>query len=124
RMGGEHNAALREAIGALDLGPHLGIGMDEAFLTHTGTLAITEPDDAAVGDAYAWLVGRGTGLTPSGDDIVMGYAFWLLARAGQAVDPRLIALMQGRTTEISVTFMRMLDRGYISESYVALCRAL
>jgi hypothetical protein len=118
------NDTLGQAIRELRLENRLGIAIDEAFSHHTAALAATVPDAGRIRDACAYLVGRGSGLTPSGDDIVTGYAFWLMARGGIEVDPGVIDIMQGRTTDISVSFITMLARGYTSEYYKDLCAAL
>jgi len=60
----------------------------------------------------ARLVGRGGGLTPSGDDILCGYAAGLVLFAGRKTEAEEIArTARGRTTLLSSTLLDCASRG-------------
>jgi len=82
--------------------------------------------------ALTRLIGLGTGLTPCGDDILVGYlaGLWCTARdyvvrrqflskLGQAV-----IHLSGRTTEISRTYLHHARYGQVSSRLDALARAI
>jgi hypothetical protein len=61
----------------------------------------TDPDRAA-----AALAGRGTGLTPAGDDVLAGLLLVERMRGGLSIESRLVALAREcRTHEISRAFL-------------------
>jgi hypothetical protein len=60
-------------------------------------------------EAILHLIGRGMGLTPSGDDILMGYTMILMSvEKGVSWQKQLQALLEQRTTEISLAYFRAL----------------
>ncbi len=61
-------------------------------------------------EAQKYLTGRGKGLTPSGDDILVGYSF-ICRLCGE--DTRL--LYGESTTDISRQYFDAFNRGYVSE---------
>lgn len=70
------------------------------------------------------LLGRGGGLTPTGDDVVMGIAYGLWARGEPAKGPRrrdwlaLVAeAVAGRTTTLSANFIRAAVAGEATEPW-------
>jgi hypothetical protein len=68
------------------------------------------PDD--LDDAATVLAGRGTGLTPAGDDVLAGLILVARMRAGPAAEPALVALARrARTHEISRAFLAEAARG-------------
>lgn len=88
------------------------------------------PAPAAWIAAIEGLIGLGPGLTPAGDDVLVGYLACRRAfgppppggwdRLAAALAPRLLAL----TTEISAAFLAHVLRGSCSELLLALLRAL
>lgn len=73
----------------------------------------------------AYLVGRGLGLTPSGDDFLLGYAT-ALRMAGRVADlpKRLLNVAYGKTTDVSVAYFDAFARGWVNPVYVELGRAI
>lgn len=70
--------------------------------------------DASPGDApdVAALAGRGGGLTPSGDDLLCGYAAGLVLFGGRHAEAADIAHRAApRTTRLSATLLRHAARG-------------
>lgn len=68
--------------------------------------------------AARYLVGRGPGLTPSGDDILLGYgcARWAFGCAGTL--PAYVAdASRARSTEVSASYADALAHGWVSPVY-------
>jgi hypothetical protein len=79
--------------------------------------------------AVAGLVGRGSGLTPAGDDLLAGALAALRALApGSAEATRLAAAVRrwapGRTTRLSVALLEAADQGAVIPEAAAVLRAL
>lgn len=72
--------------------------------------------------AASFLLGRGLGLTPAGDDFLYGYTLAKL-RYGDAKDwmTAMDALDWKRTTAISTAYYRALQSGFSSENWLAFC---
>lgn len=68
------------------------------------------------------LIGRGIGLTPSGDDILIGYTFarMLFQKADQWQEKVAAALQEKKTTAISEAYFAALLNGYINENFLHL----
>ncbi len=85
--------------------------------------AFTAP---GLAEAVSWLIGRGKGLTPSGDDILLGYGAGLLALdpsgAGRRFLNILAGCLHGQTTDISLGYYSGLDAGYVNENMKFLLR--
>lgn len=83
-------------------------------------------DDERLDHAVMFLMGRGLGLTPSGDDILMGFGTALGARGLTSVfDGRNVASSAvGRTTDVSIAYLRAMADGYANEDFVSLVRSL
>jgi hypothetical protein len=88
-------------------------------------------DAAGVRAAVAAVAGRGPGLTPSGDDVLVGILHamtaWpaLAAAAGGPEGRRRIARAAGpRTTRISAAYLRAAAEGWAAEPWHALVAAL
>ena len=87
-----------------------------------------EAADQAWQDAAARIAGRGPGLTPSGDDLLMGIVLALvtwphLSRAACAPD-LLVDAARPKTTRISGAYLDAARRGWAAEPWHALIRAL
>lgn len=77
-------------------------------------------------EAITWLIGRGQGLTPSGDDILLGYGAGLLALdpsgAGRRFLDMLSGCLHGQTTDISLGYYEGLMAGCANENMKFLLR--
>lgn len=77
-------------------------------------------------EAVSWLIGRGRGLTPSGDDILLGYGSGLLALdpsgAGRRFLDLLSGCLHGQTTDISLGYYKALAAGCVNENMKFLLR--
>lgn len=70
------------------------------------------------------LIGRGIGLTPSGDDILIGYTFArvLFQEAAEWQKEVALALKEKKTTAISEAYFTALLNGYINENFLYLAQ--
>ena len=83
----------------------------------------------AMRGAVDYLLGRGLGLTPSGDDVLCGFgcALRLLFGATGLADPfyRAVSeLMPGRTTAVSEAYLAAMVAGYANEDCLDLAGAI
>jgi len=87
-----------------------------------------EASDESWRDAAVKIAGRGPGLTPSGDDLLMGIVLALvvwphLARTERIPD-LLVDAARSKTTRISGAYLDAARRGWAAEPWHALIRAL
>lgn len=84
-------------------------------------------DPATVAAAASRLAGLGPGLTPSGDDLLVGAliaAALVHPRRAAAVGGEVLKAAGGRTTRISLAYLEAASRGEASEAWHGLARAL
>lgn len=115
----EHDAEDRQGAAA----KHSAGGCLDTAVEHS---ARYRRDSSALKKAVSWLIGRGRGLTPSGDDILLGYGAGLLALdpsgAGQRFLDILESCLHGQTTDISLAYCKGLSAGYVNENMKLLLR--
>ncbi|WP_459848676.1 oxamate carbamoyltransferase subunit AllH family protein [Fusibacter bizertensis] len=76
-------------------------------------------------EAMLHLIGRGKGLTPSGDDFLMGFTMILIAVDKDKLWRRqLQSLVDGKTTDISLAYYRSLFELSVSSSYKSLLKGI
>ncbi|MGN0070629.1 MAG: DUF2877 domain-containing protein [Atopobiaceae bacterium] len=78
--------------------------------------------------AISWLIGRGLGLTPAGDDILCGFGAGLAAAGKQELHGRFLdelgkARMKRHTTEVSESYLDAMAEGFVNEGICALFEA-
>ncbi len=109
----------------INAGPSDTQGVNTQFARQSG------PDSPgasipSLSEAISWLIGRGQGLTPSGDDILLGYGAGLLALdpsgAGRLFLNTLSGCLHGQTTDISLGYFRGLAAGCVNENMKLLLR--
>ncbi|MEY2516793.1 MAG: hypothetical protein QOJ89_4151 [bacterium] len=117
-IGVTHRLALRAAAGST------------GGLVHELERAVARHDVERVTSCVASLVGRGPGLTPSGDDALVGLlaVTHRLAPAGapwhhDLLRPAVEAHLH-RTGDISAHYLRLAVAGHFGERLIALCDAL
>jgi Protein of unknown function (DUF2877) len=108
-------AALGDEI-LVALGHDTATGRDEVAAL---ARAVGTGDPAAAKAASAYLVGRGPGLTPEGDDLVAGVAA-VLSHDGSWVAALIGADLRVRTTALSATLLELAARGMGPEPLQAL----
>jgi hypothetical protein len=90
----------------------------------TRALAAGEPE--TIGRTVDGLVGLGPGLTPAGDDLLLGLACLLQSADHPTAAPLGAAIAAGadRTTPLSATLLRLAAAGHHAELTARLCAAL
>lgn len=88
-----------------------------------------ESAQRAMRAAVDYLVGRGLGLTPSGDDVLCGYGcglWFLYGGRGLAASyfDAVAAAYPGKTTAVSEAYLNAICAGYANADYIGLCSAL
>lgn len=106
-----HWTMVSAAIERLDLEKRIGIPLDAGLRSAVAVLRNPLATKTQRMRAYQWLLGRGKGLTPSGDDIVAGYAFAMWMGGTEAIDAALVRDAQKRTTATSATLLHTLRSG-------------
>jgi hypothetical protein len=73
----------------------------------------------------AGLAGLGEGLTPAGDDFLVGviYALWATGTAGEVID-NLVEAAVGRTTSLSAAWLQAAGRGEAAKPWHELMQAI
>ena len=119
---------LRSAIAAIDFCGETGLppSQDLAWaLRDLSCAALGARGVESVRAAARFLVGRGLGLTPSGDDFLAGYGTALRARslkdllAGFSMDE-----LSERTTDVSAAYLRAMAEGHANSAFIDLVRSL
>lgn len=89
-----------------------------------GRAHITPPlaDLATLPALVAWLIGRGPGLTPAGDDFLLGFQYGLWARGWPSPLP--LPPLAPRTTTLSAAYLWAAGRGEAAESWHNLVQAI
>ena len=81
----------------------------------TLSAAVAEADVSAARSAAAQLAGLGPGLTPAGDDVMLGalLAAWIMHPPGlaKALGQQLCSVAAARTTSLSAAWLRSASRG-------------
>lgn len=117
--------ALHQALLRMGLPGRIGLAYDSALCRALEILREHGGDRDALREAVSFLLGRGRGLTPSGDDILMGYGAGLWAW-GES-EPLCCALrgtLRRQTTDISAAYLNAILDGYVNEDYKALFSAV
>jgi hypothetical protein len=90
------------------------------------TLAASPADESALREGAAHLAGLGGGLTPAGDDFLVGAMLWvwLTRPAPQPLCQTLLEAAAPRTTALSAAFLRAAAHGECGASWHALLAVL
>lgn len=117
-------ALVREALEQAEDEAQLGLALGEQDWQHLNALVREDVRSEAFQQAARYLVGRGKGLTPSGDDILLGF-FLVLKLFGQesGLTGALLEFATQSTTSISAAYLKSLMTGYVSEYFLSFCQA-
>lgn len=113
-------------LSELDLDEQMGIEKSEKFANCCDWLEIGHPE--TMRDAFRWLIGRGMGLTPAGDDILLGYGTGVLSLdphgKGEMFLKILSESLHDQTTDVSMAYYQALMQGYVNENMKLLLKEL
>ncbi len=117
-----------------------GAASDGSFLLHTARPAATrllagvlQQHIQLVRQSASTLIGLGPGLTPSGDDVLIGFMaatsllsapLGLSSELYQRLHLELLTIARGRTNKLSITWMEYAKQGEVAEHLGQLFRAL
>lgn len=118
-------ALVREALRQAEDEAQLGLALGEQDWQQLNALVRADVRSEAFQQAARYLVGRGKGLTPSGDDILLGF-FLVLKLFGQdaGLTRPLLDFAGQSTTAISAAYLKDLANGFVSEYFQAFCQAV
>lgn len=124
---GIRDTALYNFLAGIEFERRIGIQLDEAACRYIDLLLNSDKSDLKVNsDIVGFFSGRGKGLTPSGDDILIG--FTLALKLFGKYDSWITALEAGvtgdRTTMISAAYLSALLQGYASEHFIQLVKLI
>lgn len=119
---------LRSAIAPIDFREEMGLppSQDLARALHDLSCASLGVEDVeSVRVAVRFLVGRGLGLTPSGDDLLAGYgtALWARSRDDLLAELHMDGL-SACTTDVSAAYLRAMAEGHANTGFIDLVRSL
>lgn len=119
-------AHLARSLACADVGFGVGLEPDENLRRVLRQLSESTTDGWPA--AVRWLLGRGPGLTPSGDDILCGFGVGLLVRGEAGAHEVLCTSMRDarrvrRTTYVSEAYLDAMAEGYANEGVLDLLRA-
>ena len=105
------------------------MGLEDEGLTHEAfdvLRNVNESEKEDIERTIDHLIGRGKGLTPSGDDILVGFTMIRKAfLAAEAFESLLSQRLEKRhTTDISLAYFKALFSGFVSSQFVTLIESL
>ena len=103
----------------------IGIDLDEKTVQSIELLLKSDKADLDLNFIIIkFFAGRGKGLTPSGDDILIGFTMALMMFGEFDIWKKALALLvtKDTTTMISVAYLRALLQGYVSENFIRLLK--
>lgn len=115
-----------EILSELNLDGKIGIDKDEEFMRCCDWLEAGQSE--TMKNAVTWLIGRGIGLTPAGDDILLGYGAGVLALDPLGKGERFLRILSenlhDQTTDVSMAYYQALMQGYVNENMKLLLQEL
>lgn len=121
------HSQLYKYLDNLELAKFIGIPLDERTNRYIQLLRNSDKSDWNMNvEIIRFFIGRGKGLTPSGDDILLGFTLALMTFGSfhswqQAL---MLEVTGDRTTIISVAYLHALLQGYASEFLIPLIKLL
>lgn len=121
------NSLIYAALSQIDFWKHIGLPVDDQLKEALSQLEnYPQINEKELEDVLSYLVGRGGGLTPSGDDFIVGFmmaqkAFGTAEKWDKAVK---VALSRRNTTDISLAYYEAALSGFVSELFCVLVRSL
>ena len=107
------------------VGLHPSHALAEALIDLSRAASGEDGGPSLVADVADFLIGRGLGLTPSGDDLLAGFGCAQWARSHEELLAGIrVEGLPGRTTDVSVAYLRAMADGYANPDFVSLVRAV
>lgn len=102
-----------------DFSKKIGIHSDEAFQDYISLLICFYDKEHSdeLKKAVNYLIGRGKGLTPSGDDILIGFLSCLKFLQRDEYVSTILNEVLDKTTAISQAYIKSLIHGYVNEDF-------
>jgi len=124
---GLESRLLYQKLNAFPFWENIGLPVDETVRKNVSALeSLSETNEEELEEILAYFVGRGGGLTPSGDDFIVG--FTMARKAFEKTDDWdaavKAALKIRSTTDISKAYYKAAFAGYVSELFCVLVRGL
>lgn len=124
--------ALRSAVAPIDFRERVGLPPSQELARALCELSIATFGLGGVESVRAatrFLLGRGLGLTPAGDDLLAGYGTALWARSLRApLRDLLVGLsvdkLSAGTTDVSAAYLRAMGEGHANGVFIDLVRSL
>lgn len=122
---GESLLLLEKDLESVNFNERVGLEQDESFSEVKDILTdLTSPDEK-LDKALKYLVGRGLGLTPSGDDILAGYGMGMIAYGYKnRLLEKLKEALFNKTTDVSIAYLLAMKEGYANEDWIWLLNAV
>jgi len=105
----------------------IGISLDEKTNKYIDLLLNSDKSDVNINFIIInFFTGRGKGLTPSGDDILIGFtlALMMFGKFNNWIKALQFGVTKDRTTMISVAYLSALLQGYASECFIGLVQLI
>ena len=121
------NSYLYNALDRMDFEKLIGLELDERTLKHMELLVNSDKKNSDINKLIInFFIGRGKGLTPSGDDILLGFTAVLMifGKAKDWITSLREQITYEKTTIVSITYINSLLEGYVSEDFKELIKSL
>lgn len=112
---------VEDILSSYKLGKRVGLIVDQTLQGIVRKLQVHQYDK----QLFTYLIGRGLGLTPSGDDLLVGFSFGLALQHRLSTFGELLCMyLPGKTNEISQAYLLAVALGNVNEPYIQLANAL
>jgi hypothetical protein len=121
------NTILYNYLAKIKFEDYIGIDLDQVTCKYIDLLLSFDKSDSNKNlEIINFFSGRGKGLTPSGDDILIGFsmALMMFVKSDSWIKSLESVITLNTTTMISVAYLRALLDGYASEHFIQLVRLI
>lgn len=118
---------LYKYLKTIEFDKFLGIDLDEQVVKYVELLLSSDKADKNTNaKVIRYFAGRGKGLTPSGDDLLIGFtlALMLFGQFKAWKQALAVEVNSDKTTVISVAYLNALLAGYVSEPFIQLVKLI
>lgn len=121
------DSLLYQSLAVIEFEQFIGLELDEKTAEYVGLLVHCDKEERTVNSQIInFFTGRGQGLTPSGDDILLGFTLAIMPFGQFNAWKKALAMevTDDKTTLISVAYLRALLAGYASEQFIRLVKLM